>query len=90
MTEAETNKKKNNSLQDIKKESIEKLSTLITSAFGLVAALAWNSAILKIFSTIFGSSSDLLAMISYAVLVTVIAVIITIYVGRVAGRLKGN
>lgn len=89
MTEEKTPVKKN-SFQEIKKESIEKLATLITSAFGLVAALAWNSAILKIFSVIFGSSSDLLALILYAVLVTVIAVIATIYVGRVAGRLKGS
>lgn len=88
MTEQKSSK--GNSAQDIKKESIEKLSTLITSAFGLVAALAWNTAILKIFETIFGTASDLAAMILYAVLVTVIAVILTIYVGRIAGRLKGT
>ncbi|AKA48819.1 hypothetical protein IX51_06535 [uncultured archaeon] len=88
MTEPEGEEKKTNSFEEIKRESIEKLATLITSAFGLVAALAWNSAILKIFSVIFGSSSDLLAMVLYAVIVTVIAVVITIYIGRVAGKMK--
>lgn len=89
MTEQNNESRKKSSLQDIKKESIEKLATLITSAFGLVAALAWNSAILKIFSVIFGTSSDLFALILYAVVVTLIAVVATIYIGRVAGKLKG-
>lgn len=87
VTEEGQTKKSN--LQDIKKESIEKLSALITAAFGLVAALAWNAAILKIFAIVFGSSSDLVALILYAVIVTIIAVIVTIYIGRIAGRLKG-
>ncbi|HJK65977.1 MAG TPA: DUF5654 family protein, partial [Methanocorpusculum sp.] len=33
---------------------IDKLSALITAAFGLVAALAWNSAIQEIFKEVFG------------------------------------
>jgi len=37
----------------MKKDIIEKLATLITAAFGLVAALAWNSAIQNIFVRIF-------------------------------------
>jgi len=35
----------------------EKLAALITAAFGLVAALAWNEAIQSIFKQIFGASS---------------------------------
>lgn len=88
MTEEKVDKK-TNSFQEIKRESIEKLSALVTAAFGLVAALAWNAAILKIFAIIFGSSSDLIALIMYAVIVTIIAVVVTIYIGRIAGRLKG-
>lgn len=72
----------------MKGEVIDKLAALITSAFGLVAALAWNSAIQKVFQTVFGSSSELLALIFYAIVVTVIAVIATVYIGRIAGRLK--
>ncbi|MFA4960139.1 MAG: DUF5654 family protein [Candidatus Pacearchaeota archaeon] len=68
----------------MKKEVIEKLAALITAAFGLVAALAWNDAIQKIFRTIFGEQSSILAMIFYAFVVTVIAVMATIWIGKIA------
>ncbi len=60
------------------KEVLEKLNALIIAAFGLVAALAWNTAIQEIFKRVFGAASGLFAMIFYAVLVTVIAVWVTI------------
>ena len=37
----------------MKGEVIEKLAALITAAFGLVAALAWNGAIQQSFKKIF-------------------------------------
>ena len=58
---------------------IDKLSALITAAFGLVAALAWNSAIQEIFKEVFGEQSSIPAMVGYAVFVTVIAVIFTLW-----------
>lgn len=67
---------------------IEKLAALITAAFGLVAALAWNSAIQAIFTEIFGEQSGIPAMLGYAALVTVIAVIATIWVGSVSNKAK--
>lgn len=70
----------------MKKEVIEKLAALLTAAFGLVAALAWNSAIQAIFVSLFGEQSSLVAMILYAVLVTVLAVWATIKIGNVAQR----
>ncbi|MEM7825224.1 MAG: DUF5654 family protein [Candidatus Aenigmatarchaeota archaeon] len=72
----------------MKKEVVEGLTTLITAAFGLVAALAWNGAIQAIFKRIFGSPDSLVAMIIYAVVVTVIAVFATIWIGRVGSKLK--
>lgn len=39
-------------------ELVEKMSTLITAAFGLVAALAWNSAIQNVFKQFFGESES--------------------------------
>ncbi|MFL6485942.1 MAG: DUF5654 family protein [Nitrososphaera sp.] len=70
----------------MQKEVIEKISALITAAFGLVAALAWNSAIQEIFRLVFGNQSGVWAMIFYAVVVTVIAVIATILIGRAAEK----
>lgn len=72
----------------MKKDVVDKLAALITAAFGLVAALAWNDTIKAIFKQVFGESSTLGAMIIYAVVVTVIAVFVTIWIGKVAGETK--
>ncbi len=70
----------------MKNQVVEKMATLITSAFGLVAALAWNSAILEIFRDVFGERTGVIPMLSYAVIVTVIAVAATIWIGKVAEK----
>lgn len=67
---------------------IDKLAALITAAFGLVAALAWNSAIQTIFKEIFGDQSSIPAMVGYAVFVTVIAVALTLWIGFVSNKAK--
>ncbi len=74
----------------MKSEIIEKLAALITAAFGLVAALAWNGAIRAIFERIFGTAEDMVPMIIYAVVVTLIAVLATIWIARAAKRAKGE
>ena len=70
----------------MKKEIIDKMSALVTAAFGLVAALAWNDAIKAIFKEVFGTPDKMSAMIAYAIVVTVIAVIMTLWIGRLAGK----
>ncbi len=72
----------------MKTEVIEKLAALITAAFGLVAALAWNDAIRAIFLQVFGSASSIPAMLGYAMTVTVVAVIATIWIGKTADKAK--
>ena len=74
----------------MKSEVIEKISTLITAAFGLVAALAWNGAIKAIFLKVFGTSEGIGPMLIYAILVTIIAVLVTIWIGNVAERSKAE
>ena len=69
----------------IKHQIIDKMAELITVAFGLVAALAWNDAIKGIFTQIFGTPDKLSAQLAYAIVVTVIAIIITIWIGKLAG-----
>ncbi|MGO8947617.1 MAG: DUF5654 family protein [Ktedonobacterales bacterium] len=66
--------------------------TLITSAFGLVAALAWNTAITDWISDLAKGplaslhlSSTGKAMVQ-AVIITVIAVVAVVIINRVAGR----
>ena len=72
----------------IKFEILDKIAALVTAAFGLVAALAWNDAIKTLFKEVFGTTDQLGAMLAYAILVTVIAVILTIFVARAASKAK--
>jgi hypothetical protein len=74
----------------MKGEVVDKIAALVTAAFGLVAALAWNDAIKTIFKAIFGDKGSIAAMVIYAVIVTIIAVIATIWVGRAAAKAKGG
>lgn len=60
---------------------------LATSAFGLVAALAWNEAIQSLFRRIFGEASGIISLFVYAVAVTVIAVWVTLRLGKLGEKL---
>ena len=72
----------------MKKAVMEKLAALVTIAFGLVAALAWNGAIQTIFKSIFGEANSIGAMLIYAIVVTIIAVYATIGIGKAAAKSK--
>jgi len=74
--------------QSLRLEVLEKMSSLVTAGLGLVAALAWNDAIKKLFEVLFGKQSTLLAMFLYAILITVIIVFITIKVGQAINKIK--
>jgi hypothetical protein len=69
----------------MKKEVIEKLTALIVSAFGLVAALAWNDAINNLIQNSFLSSYGPWI---YAGVVTILAVFVTIWLGRISNKIK--
>jgi len=70
----------------VSKEVIEKIADLMTAAFGLIAALAWNSAIQALVGQFVQPGSNPLALIIYAIIITVIAVLATIWIARVAKR----
>ncbi len=67
---------------------VDKMSALITAAFGLVAALAWNEAIKAIFKEIFGTAEAIAPMLIYAIVVTIAAVVLTILVARSLSNMK--
>lgn len=75
-------------LHKIESEFFKTVSTLVVSAFGLVAALAWNTAITKIMEQYLAKPDSIVSWLIYAVAVTLIAVFVTIYLGRVAQRLE--
>ncbi|MBN2127175.1 MAG: hypothetical protein JW703_02150 [Candidatus Diapherotrites archaeon] len=74
----------------MKSEVIEKIAALMTAAFGLVAALAWNDAIKAVFTQVFGVADALIPMISYAVIVTIIAVLATLWIGKISEKAKSK
>jgi len=56
-------------------EVFDRFSELITTALGLVAALAWNTAIQNLFDTDFGGSGSKLArQFLYATLITFVII----------------
>ncbi len=77
----------------MKKEMVEKFVTLVTAAFGLVAALAWNDAIKALFvgpCSIDGAGPLCMISVSgpwgYAVLVTLLAVLVTFWIGKLSEK----
>ena len=73
----------NNESKEIRKQVIEKIATLITAAFGFVAALAWNDAIKD---GIIALGLDKYGPLFYAIIVTALAVLVSIWIGRIAGK----
>jgi len=71
---------------------VEKVITLMTGAMGLVAALAWNDAIRKLFERIFGTqgSGDITAMFIYAIVITATIVLVTYRLTRFAEKIKNK
>ncbi|MDP1709617.1 MAG: DUF5654 family protein [Candidatus Komeilibacteria bacterium] len=78
------------SAKKLRLELLEKMSGLIISGLGLVAALAWNEAIQDLFKRIeiFGVKGSLFAKFGYAFLITVIVVATTYYLSKSVEKLK--
>lgn len=62
---------------------VQKVLELMTAAFSLVAALAWNDAIQTLFTKFLGPSKTLSAKFIYALLVTGIVVWVAFRVSRI-------
>lgn len=72
------------------RELIEQSITLSTSAFGLAAALAWNEtiqqAVKEFVEPSLPAGSGILSRLIYALIVTLLAVLITYQLSRLAAR----
>lgn len=58
------------------------LSTLLASAFGLVAALAWNELVKELINQYIAPGQTLVSKLIYAVVVTLLAVLISFQLGK--------
>lgn len=71
---------------EVKSQVLTTIATLMTTAFGLIAALAWNEAIKALILTFFPKQDGLTGLLVYAILITIIAVIATIIIGRAIAK----
>ncbi|MFV1916874.1 MAG: DUF5654 family protein [Patescibacteria group bacterium] len=73
-----------------KKQFAGQLLNLVTSGFGLVAALAWNELIKEIvkeyIQPLVGGASGIISLAIYAVLVTLLAVLVTYNLSKIVEK----
>lgn len=69
---------------------IQTIVTLASASLGLVAALAWNEAIKATLTEILGEGNDLVGLYTYAILATIIAVVVVVVLGVIAARVGGD
>lgn len=72
---------------DVTKLIMETILALITTAFAFVAGEAWNSAIQTLIESFVGTGDALPNLLTYAIIVTIIAVIVTVLIARIAGKM---
>ncbi len=65
---------------------LKQTQALVTTAFGLIAALAWNTAITTLVHTYMPTGSGLAMLFLYALVVTALAVFIGMTLARAASR----
>lgn len=66
---------------------METMLTLITAAFAFVAGLAWNEAIQKLIEEFYTAGGAVTGLLIYAVIVTIVAVVVTVLLARIAGKM---
>jgi len=73
---------------ELKVQLLETFAALITAAFGLVAALAWNETIKAAIAMVFPSEDGIWGSLVYAIIVTIVAVIMTFWISKALGKAK--
>ena len=76
--------------KDTAKMIVQSMITLSSAALGLVAALAWNDAIKETITRLLGGDDSLSSKYIYAIVATVIAVVVVLLLTRVAARIGGE
>ena len=71
---------------ELRAESIKTFSVLFTSAFGLVAALAWNETVKDAINRYVIPGEGLKSKLIYAIIVTVLAIIVSYQMGKLSAR----
>jgi membrane protein YdbS with pleckstrin-like domain len=72
--------------EEMKSQVRTTIATLMTTAFGLIAALAWNEAIRAVILAYFPPQSGITGLFIYAVLITILAVVATLLIARTISK----
>jgi ABC-type Na+ efflux pump permease subunit len=68
---------------------IQTMIALASASLGLVAALAWNEAI-KATLAMLGLGESLAGLYAYAIIATVLAILVLVWLSRLAARVGGE
>jgi len=74
--------------QPLKVEILDKMSILIATSLGFVAAFAWNETFKVLLLSRLAENDSPIALIGYALFVSFLAVILIIVIARAAGKAK--
>ena len=69
---------------------LQTMITLASASLGLVAALAWNEAIKALIRKVLGEDDSLVGLFTYAIIATLVAVVVLLVLGRAAARVGGE
>ena len=69
---------------------LQTMITLASASLGLVAALAWNEAIKAIIKEVLQTGESITGLVTYAILATVIAIIVLMLLARAASKIGGE
>lgn len=73
---------------EFKVQILETFAALITAAFGLVAALAWNDTIKAAIELLIPTEEGIWGNLVYAIIVTILAVIMTFWISKALSKAK--
>ncbi len=77
-------------LTRIHTDVIEKIVILVIASLGLITALAWDTALASLFKKLFGGEQTLVEEMSYALVITIIAAIVSVLLSRSLRRKKSK
>jgi hypothetical protein len=70
--------------------TIQSMITLASAALGLVCALAWNEAIKTAMKAILGEDDSLAGLFTYAILATLVAVVVLLALAKASAKVGGE
>lgn len=81
-------REKRSAIAEFRFEAMNTFTALFTSAFGLVAALAWNETVKDAIERYITPGAGLKSKLIYAIFVTLVAVIVSYELGRITAKFK--